>query len=327
MAKPTIPLEIWAAGDIVLPNTRKPNKERPINDLWSKGYDLGQKPGAEEHNYLFNMMSSWIKYISDEQIPGLDKLYLKLNSNLSDVPNKATARNNLEVFSKTEADGRYVNITGDTMTGNLKLPRIDFNAATTDGAWITARAAAADWTYFDFGISDNPGNAGTAGVDTMRFRFMPSGGAEFSMMELNATNNTTGYLRIFGNLNVRDEITSTSVTVNNATVNQTLKVSTAEAGSLKVNNNNAVVAGRNIVRAVNGATADANGNLTIALPSQGVQQIRFGARQSFKERGGNERLRGGVMTSWADFGSSNYWVYLRPLQYYINGSWVTAAYV
>ncbi|MFY7435222.1 phage tail protein [Enterobacter cloacae complex sp. CDL008] len=58
-----------------------------------------------------------------------------------------------------------------------------------------------------------------------------------------------------------------------------------------------------------------------------VTAVRFGASAEYQERGNTERMKGGVMTSWADRGSSNYWVRVRPLQYQINGgSWVTAAY-
>jgi hypothetical protein len=57
-----------------------------------------------------------------------------------------------------------------------------------------------------------------------------------------------------------------------------------------------------------------------------VRGIRFGAQQSFRKRDGVEYVWGGVMTAWADFGDSSYWVYLRPLQYNINGNWTTAPY-
>ncbi len=43
MAAPTVPIEIWAYGNIV-PNTHELNKQRPIDDLWNKGWDLGEKP-------------------------------------------------------------------------------------------------------------------------------------------------------------------------------------------------------------------------------------------------------------------------------------------
>lgn len=55
-------------------------------------------------------------------------------------------------------------------------------------------------------------------------------------------------------------------------------------------------------------------------------RIQFGPSTSVKERSTAERLSGGVMTSWADYGGSNYWVRLRPLYYLSNGNWVLAPY-
>lgn len=46
-------------------------------------------------------------------------LFLQRAKNLSDLQNKGESRKNLEVYSKTESDDRYVNIDGDTMTGEL----------------------------------------------------------------------------------------------------------------------------------------------------------------------------------------------------------------
>lgn len=400
MAAPTVPIEIWAYGNIVLPNTHELNKERPIDDLWNKGWDMGEKPSCEEFNYVLNMVTSWAKYITAEQIPGLDSRFLRISQNLADLGNKGTARTNLDVWSKAEADTRYVNVTGDTMTGNLSLPRLDFQASSSDMAYITTTNPESDWTYWDFVLGDNPGTAGTAGVDSLRFRFSPSGGSIFNMMEINAISSTAALCRVTGNiiatgsiqgatingttgtftnLNVSGTVTTgtlqsttaratnltvtgtgtvatlnaTNTTTTNLTVNGTASASTMNAtnstiqnlvvpvkitasnaqvngntttGSLTVSSQSATVGGRNIVRAVNGATADGNGNLTLSIPAQGVMGIRLGPLQSFKERRGTERMGGGVMTTWADFGGSNYWIYLRPLQYLINGSWVTVAY-
>jgi hypothetical protein len=57
-----------------------------------------------------------------------------------------------------------------------------------------------------------------------------------------------------------------------------------------------------------------------------ITAVRFGASAIFSERSNTERMAGGVMTSWQDSGSSNYSFRLRPLQYLLNGAWVTAAY-
>jgi len=57
-----------------------------------------------------------------------------------------------------------------------------------------------------------------------------------------------------------------------------------------------------------------------------VSDIRLAASAEFQERGNNERMGGGVMTSFKDAGSSNYWIRLRPLQKAVGGNWYTVGY-
>lgn len=63
-----------------------------------------------------------------------------------------------------------------------------------------------------------------------------------------------------------------------------------------------------------------------ALLGNASTDVRLGAPQTIKERRATERVAGGVMTSWADYGSSNYWVVLRTLQIYRNGAWSIVPY-
>ena len=403
MAAPTVPIEIWAYGDIVLPNTHELNKSRPIDDLWNKGWDLGEKPSCEEFNYVLNMVTAWSKYITGEQIPGLDSRFLRVTQNLADVPNKATARTNLDVWSRGEADTRYVDISGDTMTGSLSVPRVDFQDSSSDFAYITTTNPGDNWMYFDFVLGDNPGAAGTSGVDTMRFRFTPFGGSIFTMMELNAISATAALCRVTGNIiasgsiqgstmnattgtftnvNVSGTVTTgtmnsttaratnltvtgtatiatisaTNTTTSSLTVNGTASISTMNAtnstiqnltvpvkitatalqvngatttGSLAVSGQSATVGGRNVVRAVNGATADGNGNLTLTIPPQGVMGVRLGS-EYFKGYAGGSIQRadpGGVLVGLQERQGDNeiHGYYFRPVQKLINGNWVTVS--
>ncbi|ECL1091442.1 hypothetical protein FPM07_16465 [Salmonella enterica] len=57
-----------------------------------------------------------------------------------------------------------------------------------------------------------------------------------------------------------------------------------------------------------------------------VQDVRLTAPVEYSERRLNERVWGGVMTSWADYGSSNYHIKWRLLQKFVNGQWLTVAY-
>ncbi len=90
----------------------------------------------EEFNYVLNMVTAWAKYITGEQIPGLDSRFLRISQNLADV-SKATARTNLDVWSKTESDTRYVNVSGDTMTGTC--PCLVWTSKHQAVTWRTSR--------------------------------------------------------------------------------------------------------------------------------------------------------------------------------------------
>lgn len=286
MAQPTIPLQIWAESNVTLPNAHTANKISPIADLWAKGWDLGEKPACEELNYVLNMMTWWMDYISNEQIPGLATDYLRRDQNLADLSDKAIARTNLDVYSKSEGDGRYVNVTGDTMTGPLTLPRLNFNAATSDTAYITT-SLGDDTTLFDFVVGDNPGTAGQPGVDSIRFRFVPVSDTSpilaFTMMEMNALSSGVALLRVQGNITATGTTTTgtlSSTTINNGGNIQTNSLGvngTATLQNLVVNSNNATVGGRQIVRAVNSTAANANGDVYISI---GVSDIRWSGEQN-----------------------------------------------
>ncbi|QPI18077.1 tail fiber protein [Pectobacterium phage POP15] len=82
MAKPKDPIVVWAAQDVNLPGTGRPNKSKPIDDLLAKGYDKGQKPAAEEFNYILNMSSGWINWIVNEKFPELEAEIARLLAEL-----------------------------------------------------------------------------------------------------------------------------------------------------------------------------------------------------------------------------------------------------
>lgn len=228
MARPDIDIEVWASESYTLPNAQTINKIRPITDLWRKGYDLGEKPDCQAWNYVWNMLCVWMQYVAEEQIPGLDDVFLKKTGNLSELSDKVTSRTNLGVYSKAETDDRYLQLVGGTITGD----------------------------------------ASVAGTTT--------------------------------------------------------------TANLTVQSNNAVVGGRHVVRSVNGATADANGNATISLPAQGVMGIRLGGQQ--EQSASNNftvpsgcvvvGLRGWKVTG-PDFELDA--LHYRPIQQLLNGSWVTVS--
>lgn len=309
MAQPDIDIEVWAEEEYFLPNAQTINKIRPINDLWRKGYDMGEKPDVQTWNYIWNMLSRWVKYMQEEQIPELGDLYLKRTGNLSELQDLVASRNTLQVYSKQEVNDeleKYLPLTGGVITGGLKIAGTTGVADTSPGLVIRHGLTAGA------GIASFVNNRGD-GI---------TGGFVFRCLESDSTESGRVTIQKDGSLVTTATVQSGHlVSTGDATV-----AGTTQTATLNVTSQGATVGGRNVVRSVNAQEADGDGNVTISFPAQGVMGIRMGPLQSFRERGGTEHVPGGVMTSWADTGTSNYWVYLRPLQYLINGSWVTVAY-
>lgn len=372
MAIPITAIEVWAYEDYILPNTHELNKERPIDDLWKKGYDMGQKPSVEHWNYLFNLTTDWLRYLTKEQIPGLDDRFFQITNNLSEVLDPAEARENLGVYGKEESDGKFVKKAGDTMTGPLTLPRLNFLASSTDSAYIATTTPAPDVTYLDICITGNAGQPGTGVVDSIRFMFENASLGKIKMAEINSTDGVTGYLRVFGqfranqvnvdgplvwtgagnggslylsgagnmgSLTVRgssslQDLTAAGITATGMTVNGTITTN-----SLTVVNNSAVVGGRNVVRAVNGLTADGNGNLTLTFPETGVTDIRLSQegivdKLSFIPWSQGRRAQapaGSFITSMADYKTGKEYIedvdaiWYRYVQKQIGGVWYNVA--
>lgn len=131
MAKPT-EKPIIASSDVNLPNTGQPNKSQPATSLQTTGYDKGQKPAAEEFNWLWDNIHDWINHfetITDDSLLGAN--------NLSDVSSASTAFNNIkqtatdsvtgvvELATLAEADGDTGGdrvVTSDVLNGYIKRP-------------------------------------------------------------------------------------------------------------------------------------------------------------------------------------------------------------
>lgn len=196
ITKPIFPLEIWAEADLVLPNSGRQNKVRPIDDLWQKGWDKGQKPDCEAFNYLLNLYGRWIQYTLDRlDTPNTD--YLEIAQNLADVLDKAAARKNLDVYSKAEAANAFVNIDGDTMTGPLSLGRINFTGAhSSDSFYVECNYTGEESSHLDFVFGDN------FSEDQIRFRCKntASNGAIFNIMTIESKDGQTGRVNIYNEL-------------------------------------------------------------------------------------------------------------------------------
>ena len=89
MARPTEEVVLWAAQDITLPALAGPNKVLPISDLINKGWDMNQKPAADEFNYLLNNYAKWLIYL-DEKSGGASPDAPEVDSIPSTVPLRGT---------------------------------------------------------------------------------------------------------------------------------------------------------------------------------------------------------------------------------------------
>lgn len=116
MAQPTNPLIVWASDDVILPNAQRPNKSLPSESLIQTGWDLSQKPAADEWNYLLNNNGQYIKWLIEEKI----NEFLKKSENLNDLDNKITARTNLDVFSTAQVNNKTISA-GNGLTGGGDL--------------------------------------------------------------------------------------------------------------------------------------------------------------------------------------------------------------
>lgn len=317
MAIPSIDLEVWAKDNVILPVSHQINKIRPLSDLWSKGYDQTEKPAAEEFNYVLNMITVWLKYLSEDAFPALPGTYLTRANNLFDVSDIAEARSNLSVYSKVESDDRYVNASGDSMVGILTVPQITFPASTGDFAYIKSSLSSTNATNLDIVIGKDTGESSTATNDKIRLRHHKSNGADLSILEAFSVSDTSGQVNVNGLLTSYD-ITSPTATITNL-----------KSTSLVVSGNTATVGGKNVIRTVNGINANTSGEVIIDL---GVNDVRLGAVAKYATRGEGQTI---VPTGCVQVGVEGHKVtgsnsqfsglMYRPLQKLVGGSWVTVS--
>lgn len=188
-------------------------------------------------------------------------------------------------LNQSAGDARYVLKSGDTMTGALTIA----NSA-------TIQANDTNLVLWFRNASGGERAAIYHSTTTNTLRFRSAGGTEMTLT------NTGG------------------LTVN----------------SLVVSSQSATVGGRNVVRAINGTTADANGNVTLSITGGVVTNSRRGAEiATEREPLGHEsftyRTAEGCFVTGFQIHSSGgsqdefVWMYSRPVQILIDGTWRTIA--
>ncbi|URC22381.1 putative tail fiber protein [Serratia phage vB_SmaM-ChuuTotoro] len=256
------------------------------------------------------MQTDWLRYIINEQLPGLDDKYLKKDLNFSDVPNKVEARKNLGVYSKDEANAAFVDITGDTMTGPLTTPRVAFKAGNTDFAYIEASSPSEDKTFFDFSFGDNFGDKGTTGVDVIRFRFTPAGaggpssGQPFSLVEIHADTASSAWMEVAGTVWARKIISNGDILAGNGAVASATAWTSGQADFAQLNSRSNITvqhSGRTAYYQENGDVSGSiwgdgtnNGSLKQYIDSRQTTSAGLG-----QERGWFKDEKTGYIHQWA----------------------------
>jgi len=214
-------------------------------------------------------------------------LFLRVKKNLSDVQNKTTARENIEAYS----------VNGGEVKGEVWSQIANNYRIVTGDKGVFWRFDGENH-YLMFTNSGEP----NGGYNSLRPLY-----ANFS----------TGDLSVGHNLNVGGNVTAGGSVYSGNGISWMATDGNVYGSVWDGYLNNWIIARAN--EAYNNANNWSYANL--------VQDIRLGSSSEFQERNNTERLTGGVMTSWADLGSSTYWIRLRPLQKCVGGTWYTVAYV
>lgn len=360
MAKPTYYPD-WATQTVTLPGTGNTNKIRPKETIRNVGMDFGQIMTCEEMNWILNNYGLWVHYIVDEFFPTLPKTYLPLVGTkitmAGDATGSVTWNGNKEVTlsiqvvdnSHNHLSANITDATSSTVTPNVLVKR-DGNGGIYAGDTYVCGTSATDAATIFFrnfsnqtigNISSTPASGGNLTIS----RLNPSNGAgtasvvlyDAGYVQLTSPRTASAQDTANGNALVRLDYLNSRLSSLQTTLQNNINTVQNNVNTVQNNLNNV---NTSLTNSINSNVATLNNRITnvqTSLQNQitnnlnsanatFVRGLRFGARQTFEERRLNERMAGGVMTSWADYGGSNYWVGLRPMQYNVNGNWVTAGY-
>lgn len=173
MARPTEEVVLWAAQDVTLPALAGPNKVLPISDLINKGWDMNQKPAADEFNYLLNNYAKWLVYL-DEKSGGASPDAPEVDSIPSTVPLRGTggwgAFKGVKGSSADNSNNFYFFDTYNTKTaisasidGNI-VSKFVYNGLLEPGDGLSGLASNTAGIHYGNVIGNVAGNADTATI-------------------------------------------------------------------------------------------------------------------------------------------------------------------
>lgn len=301
MAAPTY-YPLWATEDTTLPATDNTNKERPKDSLQTTGWDKGQIPSAEEMNWMLNNIYLWIQYLNEEALP----TYLPIT-------------------------GTTITLSGE-VTGTATFAGDDTLAIAT-----TVPKAVTTPTVSSIVRRDSSGYAFAVRMYSQPLTSTP----ESAMVMNNSSGTACGIIS-----STQTEGSTSGYTyirrITPSTQASAATIQMFDAGYITLNyprtNNSQETVGNALLRydthssaisTVNSTISSAVSTLNSAISTINatmVTSVRLGSRVSKTVGSFEEYGTGYVVTMGGDFGADDGYYYLRPLQYYVNGTWYTAGY-
>lgn len=322
MAKPQYYPD-WATQTVTLPGTGNTNKIRPKETIRNVGMDFGQIMTCEEMNWILNNIGSWIRYMQDEFFPTLPTTYLPIVGTkitmAGDATGEVTWNGNAAVTlsiqvvdnSHNHLSANITDATSNQVVGNVLVKR-DNGGAIYAGDIYTCGTGATDpatlfFRNYDGQTVGNMSSEPRAGGQLYIYRMNPSTGGTACAVRLY----DAGYVLIDNPRSNSGQDTGNG----NALVR--LDYLNSRLNSLQstlqnnINNVNSNLQGQ--INSINNRVSSVVSAIRLGTRIQaGVSESRFYA--------------GHVITGWG-FGDKKElrgaWYWSAPLQYYINGSWIT----
>ena len=206
MARPTEEVVLWAAQDVTLPALAGPNKVLPISDLINKGWDMNQKPAADEFNYLLNNYAKWLVYL-DEKSGGASPDAPEVDSLPSTTPLrdpdgkgcfkgiKASNTTNANAFNMIDTYNSKTSVSV-SVDGN-KIGNFVFNGLIASGDGKSGLACSTSGTHYGDVYGNVFGNAATATAASKWStpRTITFSGTANGTMTLDGSSNVSCFLR------------------------------------------------------------------------------------------------------------------------------------
>lgn len=112
-----------ATTDVTLPVNGVDNKIRPDSTIRDVGWDQGQKPTAPELNWQLNNLYDWIVWLDQEEQDLPNNYYNKTELDGGQLDNRYYTETEIDTnhYTKSAADTRFANVSGDTFTGPVQV--------------------------------------------------------------------------------------------------------------------------------------------------------------------------------------------------------------